>query len=317
MRLSINYLVLTLLSLFLLFALFSCSDDDIMLYHPKPEPEPPTIIYLLDTVDYPADRFGLADRGDLAFTYDDDNEMNSIETIDVETYNIDNLSNNLIAYSKQRESSTTITYDSLLIQLDNTGKALYSRHVTYSKPKDSEDPPRRSQNDSVHFTYNGAGYLTKMESFSVAGGQSPRYTEEYTIDNGNRKGITVTRSNGEVHSYSYTYDNTEYYPVAKYAYEMPFNTHSQKLAGCIMVTNLLYFSDYLGVQNKNNITGLIITKIQQEQKSEYANISYRYTVDEETGLVTQITIAGTVNDKELPEDYTTNLSYLEKIEEKE
>ncbi len=298
MKLTIHYLVATLL---LSVLWISCSDDDIKLYHPEPEPVPPTFMYLLDTVDYPEGKYGLIDRGDLAFEYDDDNVMKVIETINTETYNVDSLENNLIAYSRIRESGSTITFDSLLIQLDNTGNALHSRHVTYSKSVSSEDPPRRSQNDSIHFTYDGAGYLIKMESFSVTGGTSPRYTEEYTIVNGNRTGIKVTQtSTGIVHEYSYTYDNTDYNPVGRYNYEMPFNTHSQTLASCIMVANLVYFSDYLGKPNKNNILGLTISKTVKNVTTEYASIAYQYTFDEETGLLIQTTITGTVNEGTLP-----------------
>jgi len=290
-----------------------------MLYHPEPEPVPPTIIYLLDTVDYPEDKFGLIDRGDLAFEYDENDVMKSIETIDSETYNIDSLENDLIAYSRTRESGSSLVYDSLLIQLDNTGKALYSRHVTYSTTVGSENPPRRSQNDSIHFTYDGAGYLIKMESFSVAGDEKPRYTEEYTIENGNRTAITAVRANtGETHIHNYTYDNTDYNTVAKYNYGMPFNTNSQSLAGCIMVSNLVYFSDYLGKPNKNNVAGLTISKTIKEVTTPYADIAYQYTFDEETGLLSQTKITGTVNEKTLPEGYITSFHYLEKeIEIKE
>jgi len=265
-------------------------------------------MYLLNKVDYPTDKYGLADRGDLEFDYNDNNGMISIETIGGDFYKIDTLYNNVISYSKLRETSTLVYYDSLLIKLDNVGKALHARHVTYNKKIDGTESTR-SQNDSVHFTYNSE-YLVKMQSFSRAGYDNPRYTEEYTIENGNIKKIeAVDNSRGTLTSYTYTYDDTEYNPVTKYSYEMPYNTHSLKAAGCILVTNLIYVSESLGKKNKNNVSGLVIHK----DKEEYANISYKYIVDEETGLLTQSIISGMVNGDQLPENYITDFYYLKKI----
>ena len=299
MKLLINYssIIVILSTLF-----FSCSDDDIMLYHPKPEIPEPTIIYLLDTVEYPAGRFGLIDRNDLAFRYTD-LKMDTIETINTEFYIFKNLKNNTIAYLRMRDKDSEIPLDSLLIKLDNTGRAIYSRHTNSGR-----------QNDSLHFTYNTEGYLIKMESFSLSGSTAkPRYTEEFTIKDGNISEIQVL--NGQqavVANYLYSYDDTEYRPVTKYAYEMPFNIHSQKSASCIMVTNLVYLSDYLGKMNKNNVTGLILNKVNQGNSTEFANISYQYTLDEEKDLVTSMKISGIVNNNQLPDDYITNYHYLEK-----
>lgn len=302
-----------LATILLFFAFFlSCSENDLMLYHPKTEPEhgpnPPKVVYLLDTIDYPLNKFGLADRGDLVFGYNENDGMISIETINGDFYKIDTL-DNIVAYSKLRENSTSISYDTLLIRLDNAGKAVSARHVTYNK-NISSGVSDRSQNDSVHFTYNSSGYLVKMESFSVAGSKTSRYAEEYTIENGNIKGIEAMNSRSAViASYTYTYDDTEYNPVSKYGYEMPYNTHSLKTASCILVTNLVYISDLLGKKNKNNVSGLVIHK----DKEEYANIFYNYTIDKETGLLIQSKISGTVNGKELPDDYVTAFSYMKKV----
>lgn len=295
------------LSTILLTIMISCSDE-IKLYH-EPEPEPPKT-WILEKVGYPQDRFGLIDRNSLVFSYDEEYLMTLITIPESEEYKIDKLDNGKwVSYSKNRETTSSITYDSILVKLDDNGRALYSRHVTYSESKDEgEASKRQTQNDSVHFTYNTAGYLTLMQSYSRAGDTQSRYEEEYVIENGNIKEISTSRGV----TYTYTYDDTEYEPVTKYAYEMPLNTQSLKAAGCILVTNLVYISDYVGKSNKNNV----LTVVAAKSGEQYAELSYAYTFDEYE-LVSEVKISGTINNETIPDDYITTFTYAEKKQSQE
>jgi len=286
-----------LLGILFSFILISCNDNDVELYHPRPEP--PQKRWLLQNVDYPTDKFGLMDKGNLAFEYNDNDSITLITIAARESYKVDKVGDDVMAYSRPGTS----TYDSLLVKLDKNNRALHARHVIYNV-NNTGGANTRSQNDSVHFYYNAEGYLIKMESYSKAGDTKPRYTEEYIIENGNVKTIT----NSYNHIYNYTYDDKENYPAARFLYEMPLNTHGLKRASCILVSNLVLISDYTGKGNKNNVKEISIT-INTET---FANIKYDYKLDEDTGLVSEAKMSGIVNGNQLPEDYITSFSYLEK-----
>ncbi|MDH6307727.1 hypothetical protein M2451_000176 [Dysgonomonas sp. PFB1-18] len=292
------------LSAILLTMMVSCSEE-LKLYH-EPEAEPPKT-WIVEKVNYPEKRFGLIDRNSLVFSYDDEYQMTLLAIPQSEEYKIDKLDKDkCVSYSKSRESGSTIIYDSILVKLDAGGRAMYSRHVTYKETNnEGEISKERSQNDSVHFTYDAAGYLILMQSYSHAGDTQSRYEEEYVIENGNIKEISTSKGV----NYTYTYDDTEYEPVTKYAYEMPLNTQSLKGASCILVTNLVYISDYIGKSNKNNVLSVVASK----GGEQYAELAYAYTFDEYK-LVSEVKISGTINNQTIPDDYITTFTYAEKTQ---
>lgn len=280
---------------------FSCSEKDILLYHPEP-----LKYWLIEHVDYPEAKVGLVNRNDVSLYYSNDDQVKIIDNEDSD-YIMVNYNPELIEYAKSNDYGTSIYYDSLLIRINPNKQAISALHVTY---KETEEQKVRTQNDSTSFLYDTEGYLVRMERFSKAGDKTPTYWENYTIQNGNLSEIISSAG----YKHVYIYNEEKYTPVSSYCYEMPFNTISiTNWGGCWLLTNCRFISEYLGKRNKNNVAGVKIFNDVKEGKTptEYANISYDFIYNEK-GLVSSVDIRGMINKEAIPEGFTTVFSYLEK-----
>jgi len=305
--------------------LFSCSDETVMLYHPEEEnPNPdPEKIWLLQHIDFPPDEeLGIVVRDDATFSYTDGTwTLKSIDNSGGSFIKVDYRDKEVI-FSMKNETTSAIRYDSLLLRINSNGYVESALHVTYNE-NTSEDGASKVQilNDSTSFIYDAQGYLKRLEGFNESGDEVPTYWENYTIDNENVKEISTSVG----YKHIYTYDDLEHSISAGYCYEMRFNTISiSQYGGCWLLTNLPYLSKYTGKRNKNNVIRTVImqdadpTQVIQAgaEQAQYADISYSYTSDENS-LVTKVKMAGYINGKDIPDDYNTVFSYLEKEVEKE
>ena len=282
----------------------SCKDEDIMLYHPEDETKSH---WLLEKIDYPKERLGLFGKNDIAFSYVNDGALATINNANSDfislTYN-----NDVVAYSKVRNSGSSIYYDSLLIKLDDKKCATYALHVTYQELIANKEK-ERTQNDSTHFTYDKAGYLIQIDRYSVSGNKIPTYVEKYKIENENLVEVMTSLN----YQYTYAYDNSEHSIPAEFCHEMPRNTYSSSRGGCWLITSLPFLSEYLGKRSKNNVTHVTIMQNVKEGMTpvKYGDIDYAYTYDT-NNLVTNIKTSGSVNGREVPENYITTFSYKNK-----
>ena len=152
--------------------------------------------------------------------------------------------------------------------------------------------------------------MIRMDHYDYSGNNnSLSYSEEYVITDGN---ITEVTSAGYHHIY--TYDKTAYIKSASYVYEMPLNTISIKSrGGCWFMSSLPFLSaKYLGKSSVNNVTRTVIQKISKgEIVSDYADIGYEYTLDENNMLST-VKLSGTVDGKSIPDDFISTFSHFGK-----
>lgn len=279
----------------------SCSKEDVMLYHPEP-----IRYWLLEHVDYPDTKAGLVNRTDVTLSYSNDDQIETIDNLNAD-YIMINYSSDLIEYAKSNDYGTYIYYDSLLIKVNSNKQATSALHLTY---READNEKVRTQNDSTSFIYNADGYLIRMERFNRSGDEVPTYWENYSFVNGNLS--EIISSAGYKHVYSYT--DQEYEPVSSYCYEMPFNTISiSNWGGCWLLTNCRFLSDYLGKKSANNVASVVIFKDVKEGSTptEYASITYDFLYDEKD-LVSSVEIKGMVEEIEIPTNFVTNFSYLER-----
>lgn len=298
----------------------SCSDEDIRLYHPEevvppepdPDPEPePQKFWLLEHVDYPDGTVGLVTRGDVTLSYSPDYLITTIDNLNSDFIKV-NYKNDLVEYSRVRESGNIIYYDSLLIKINSDKRATSALHVTY---RESQGVKVQTQNDSTYFGYNGEGYLIRMERFDQSGDLIPTYWEDYTFQGGNLTEIISSAG----YKHVYTYNEQDYSLASSFAYEMPFNTLSiNNWGGCWLLTNLRYLSAYLGNRSKNHVDRVLIYQNAAvgQASTEYADITYDYIYDEDKQVV-EVEIEGFVNGNKIPENYITTFSYIEETIEEE
>jgi hypothetical protein len=287
---------------------FSCSDDDIMLYHPEEEPSTPSKTRLLQKVDYPEGGLQLADRQDLTFSYTAGLLVKQITNLQLEVLNVD-YKEGWVFYSRIRQSSTENNiYDSIQVKLDKNKRAMYALHGTYIEYIDEDGNPKiePGQVDSTAFIYDAEGYLKQLKRYSSSTSEVPTYTETRTIQNGNITEIMTS----SMYKYTFTYDNQEHSIPAGFCYEMPGNTHSLIKGGCWTLANMAFLSDYLGKRSSNNVINAVITRNYEIGYVDYANISYTYTFDENE-LVTQVKMTGIVGETQIPDNYITTFSYIE------
>jgi hypothetical protein len=69
---------------------------------------------------------------------------------------------------------------------------------------------------------------------------------------------------------------------------------------------------YLGKSSVNNVSRTIIKKTERNGgESDYADITYEYTLDENNMLSTA-TLSGTVNGERIPDDFVSKFSHFGK-----
>ncbi|WP_029904312.1 hypothetical protein [Prevotella sp. 10(H)] len=307
---------------------FSCSGDDVMLYHEKeedpdpgpPTPPEPTYYWLLESVDYPQlkgnDKLNMQERDDFVLTY---NEADSIIVIDNDGgdyIKIDYKGNNYMAFSRIRSGATAKqrTVDSLLIYLNENRQIDYALHVTHTETFSQDGDltsNRQTWNDSTAFKYDAEGYMTDMLHYDYSGNNnSLSYSEKYTIVDGN-----ITEAISADYHHIYTYDDTENIKSSSYVYEMPLNTISIKSrGGCWFMSSLPFLSaKYLGKASKNNVVKTVIKKIDPKggDSYDYADINYEYTLDENE-MLSEVKLKGTVNGKDIPDDFISYFSHFKK-----
>lgn len=310
-----TYYLICILSVLVIFS--SCGED-IMLYHerePEPEPEPePEYYWLLESVDYPEyNKLEMQSRDDFTLTYNDADSIIIIDNDGGDYIRVD-YKDKFFSFARVRSSSATSrTSDSLLIYLNENKQIDYALHVTNTETfKDDElVSNRRTWNDSTVCKYNAEGYMTNMDHYDYSGNNnSLSYAEEYVITDDN---ITeVISSAGYRHIY--TYDKTAYIKSASYVYEMPLNTISIKSrGGCWFMSSLPFLSaKYLGKSSVNNVSRTIIKKTERNgSESDYADIAYKYVLDENNMLSTA-TLSGTVNGERIPDDFVSKFSHFGK-----
>ncbi|HMM03077.1 MULTISPECIES: hypothetical protein [unclassified Dysgonomonas] len=315
MKILTRYII-CILSVIVIFS--SCAGEDIMLYHekePEPEPEPqPEYYWLLESVDYPeSNKLEMQSRDDFTLTYNDADSIIIIDNDGGDYIRVD-YKDKFFSFSRVRNSSATgRTSDSLLIYLNENKQIDYALHVTNIETfKDGElISNRRTQNDSTVCKYNAEGYMTNMDHYDYSGNNnSLSYAEEYVITDGN---ITEVTSSAGYH-HIYTYDKTAYIQSASYVYEMPLNTISIKSrGGCWFMSSLPFLSaKYLGKASVNNVSRTVIKKIDRNGvESDYADIVYKYVLDENNMLSTA-TLSGAVNGQNIPDNYVSKFSHFGK-----
>lgn len=295
-------------SIIFTFICVSCADQDIRLYHPEEEKPEPVKHWLLKHVDYPDERLGLVSRADVSLSYNTKLEIETINNRNSDSISI-NYNPDYITYAREYKSGEAMVYDSLLVRINLNKQATSALHVTYRENKGSKV---QIQNDSTFFGYDAEGHLIRMERFNRSGDKTPTYWEHYTFAEGNL--TEILSSVGYKHVY--TYNEQVYSLTSSYCYEVPFNTISiSNWGGCWLLTNCRFLSDYLGKKSVNNISSVTIYK---EGKGEeptqlFASLNYEYGYDE-YGLVVDVKITGSVNGSEVPENYVTKFSYIEKTE---
>lgn len=303
MRLTITLAV----SILLTVLSFSCSDEEIMLYHPK---EDPTYYWLLEKVDYPQkSEAGLINRKSFSFQYTDDEIIKGIDKLDPEympvTYRKD-----WAIYSIERKYSNYDMHDSIYVKLDANKRALYALHIYYYDYNDGS-PVRKGVTDSTAYKYDAAGYLIEQSRYSQSTSIYPTYSETRRIENGN---ITEVITPG--YKYTYTYDDTAYYPGAEYCREMPDNTYSLYTGGCLTLKNDIFYTQYLGKKSKNNAIRVTISqndeKIPRMHGYVVSDISYAYTLNKD-GLLSEVKMTQNSDREEIPADNNiTTFSYIKK-----
>lgn len=314
MKILARYIIFTLSAI--LF--FSCTGDDLMLYHekePEPEPEPePEYYWLLESVDYPEyNKLEMQSRDDFTLAYNDADSITIIDNDGGDFIKVD-YKDKFFSFSRIRSSlATSRTTDSLLIYLNENKQIDYALHVTSTDTfKDGElTSSKRTWTDSTACKYNTEGYMVNMDHYDYSGSQRLlTYAEEYVITDGN---ITEVTSSAGYH-HIYTYDKTKYTLSASYVYEMPLNTISIKSrGGCWFMSSLPFLSaKYLGKSSVNNVSRTVIKKIDRNGvESDYADIEYKYVLDENNMLSTA-TLSGTVNGQSIPDNYVSKFSHFGK-----
>lgn len=270
--------------------------------------EEPEIKWLLKTVEYPTENPGFTTRLSQTFFYTDDEQVveiknpsmtDSLLTIDYKP--------NEIALSRLTKSGTTLTYDSLILKLNDKNQTEYALHVTYRQQEGKEKT--KNNDDSTVFVYDAAGYMIQFDRYSYTGNNSSlSHTVKQTITDGNITEINITQGRN-VYKYTYTYDDKKHLIPAEYCYEMPLNISG--LSGCWLFNNMPFLSEYFGKRNKNNVTHVIGERIVNETATPYGDIAYKYTIDE-NDLVTQVEMSGTSRTGNLFENYITSFSYYKK-----
>lgn len=296
--------IYSLSTLFFIFIITSCNDD-IKLYHPVEDPE---IKWLLKTVDYPTDNPGFTTRLSQTFFYTDDEQVTKITNPSAtdSLLRID-YKPSKIALSRLTKSGTTLTYDSLILKLNDKNQTEYALHVTYTEREGKEKT--KSNDDSTVFVYDAAGYLIQFDRYSYTGiNSSLSHTEKHTITDGNITQIDIT-SGRYTYKYNYTYDDKEHALPAEYCYEMPLNTSG--LSGCWLFTGMPFLEDYFGKRSKNNIIHVTAESTVNGVSTPYGDITYNYTFDE-NNLVTQVEMSGTSRTGTEFENFITKFSYYKK-----
>jgi len=288
-----------------IFLLISCSDD-VKLYHPWEDPE---VKWLLETVDYPDENPGFTSRLDQTFFYTDDDMVTKI----VNPSLTDSLlkmdyATNKVSLSRIRKSGTsTITYDSIILKLNDKNQTLYALHVTYSETDEREK--WKSNDDSTTFVYDAQGYMTLMTRYSrTSDPTSVSHIEDRKIENGNIVETVLTTGQTK-YKYTYTYDDKEHAIPAEYCYEMPSNISA--LSGCWTFTNLPFLSEYLGKRSNNNVVRVVAERVIGGDSTPYGDITYKYTFDE-NDLVTDVEMSGLSKSNNQFENYITSFSYYKK-----
>ncbi|MDR1706560.1 MAG: hypothetical protein LBR46_00985 [Prevotella sp.] len=298
---SVIYCLYTIL---FLFFIASCSDN-VKLYHPIEEPE---VKWLLKTVDYPEENPGFTTRYSQTFFYTDDEQVTKITNPSTTDSLLKmDYKPSKISLSRITKSSSTTTYDSLILKLNDKMQTEYALHVTYRQQEGKDKT--KSNDDSTTFVYDAAGYLIQFDRYSYTGNNSSlSHTETHTIVDGNITEINII-SGRTSYKYTYTYDDKEHAIPAEYCYEMPLNVSG--LSGCWLFTNMPFLSEYFGKRNKNNVIHMTGERIINEAITPYGDISYKYTFDE-NNLVTQVEMSGISRSETKFENFTTSFSYYKK-----
>ncbi len=299
---SVIYYLTTIL---FFFCIVSCSDDDVKLYHPIEDPQ---IKWLLKTVDYPEENPGFTTRYPQTFSYTDDEQVTKITNPSTTDSLLKmDYSTNKISLSRLTKSSSTTTYDSLILKLNDKMQAEYALHVTYRQQEGKEKT--KNNDDSTVFVYDAAGYLIQFDRYSYTGNNSSlSHTERHTIVDGNITEINITYGR-TAYKYTYTYDDKEHVIPAEYCYEMPLNVSG--LSGCWLFTNMSFLSEYFGKRSKNNVIYMTGERIANEALTPYGDMSYEYTFDE-NNLVKQVEMSGTSRTGTKFENFVTSFSYYKK-----
>lgn len=289
---------------FFLFFITSCSND-IKLYHPIEDPE---IKWLLKTVDYPKENPGFTTRLSQTFFYTDDELVTKIVNPSASDSLLKmNYWPDKIALSRLTKTSSTTTYDSLILKLNDKMQAVYALHVTYNQREGKGKT--KNNDDSTTYVYDAAGYLIQFDRYSYTGNNSSlSHTETHTIVDGNITEINIT-SGRTSYKYTYTYDDKEHAIPAEYCYEIPLNVSG--LSGCWLFPNMPFLSEYFGKRNKNNVIHMTGERIINGAITPYGDISYKYTFDE-NNLVTQVEMSGISSSKTEFEKFITSFSYYRK-----
>ncbi|MFT4224657.1 hypothetical protein [Dysgonomonas sp.] len=298
---SVIYCLYTIL---FLFFIASCSDN-VKLYHPIEEPE---VKWLLKTVEYPEENPGFTTRYSQTFFYTDDEQVTKITNPSTTDSLLKmDYKPSKISLSRITKSSSTTTYDSLILKLNDKMQTEYALHVTYRQQEGKDKT--KSNDDSTTFVYDAAGYLIQFDRYSYTGNNSSlSHTETHTIVDGNITEINII-SGRTSYKYTYTYDDKEHAIPAEYCYEMPLNVSG--LSGCWLFTNMPFLSEYFGKRNKNNVIHMTGERIINEAITPHGDISYKYTFDE-NNLVTQVEMSGISRSETKFENFTTSFSYYKK-----
>lgn len=289
----------------ILFLLFTSCSDDVKLYHPMEDPE---IKWLLKTVDYPEENPGFTTRLSQTFSYTDDEQVTKITNPSATDSLLKmDYKPNKISLSRLTKASSTTTYDSLILKLNDKMQTVYALHVTYRQQEGKEKT--KNNDDSTVFVYDAAGYLIQFDRYSYTGNNSSlSHTEKHTIVDGNITEINIT-SGRTSYKYTFTYDDKEHAIPAEYCYEMPLNVSG--LSGCWLFTNMPFLSEYFGKRNKNNVIHMTGERIVNEASTPYGDIAYKYTFDE-NNLVTKVEMSGTSRTGTKFDNFTTSFWYDKK-----
>lgn len=290
----------------ILSALFitSCSDE-VKLYHPIGDPE---IRWLLETVDYPEENPGFTTRNTQTFFYTDDELVTKITNPSATDSLLKmDYSTNKVSLSRLIKTSSSTTYDSLILKLNDKMQTEYALHVTYRQFEGGNKT--KSNHDSTTFVYNAEGYLIQFDRYAQIGDTSPSDTETRTIVDGNVTEINITADGTYNYKYTYTYDDKEHAAPAEYCYEMPFNASG--LSGCWLFTNMPFLSEYFGKRSKNNVIRMTAEETVDGTTTPFGDITYQYTFDE-NNLVKQVGMSGTSRTGTSFENLITSFSYYKK-----
>lgn len=275
---SIIYFALTML-----FALsfFSCSEDNVMLYHDKEEPiEPPkpVDVWLLTQVSHTKEGTLPYSRSDIALFYDGEDRINEFGNVGAVTNTAIQYLDNGIIITKSSTSGNVSTYDTIHIAFNAQKQAKYAVHTTYSKRSlASGERVDLTNLDSTVFVYGSEDYLTQMIHYKIRNNEYyVSYEETFSVNAGN---VTEMINNaGE--RYTYTYNQEDHKHESEFCHEMPRNVNSA-YSKCWTLQLLPIISDYLGKKSKNNVSSVNIEYPQGTSISnKYTKIIYDYIYDD-------------------------------------